>query len=186
MSSQDAVCVGRQAGGARRVALRRSQACGHWVGSRAWCGRAQRSCWADGAGAAGLGPITALQTNTFARAQTMATGRGSSAHGASHGERCGSSNQIKAERESLVRLGSGKFHRFFLRTPPTISCSTCACACKCSPRRLAPFVTGQLYTECAFTVCQPTRRSSSKTCRRSRSSRRRGRLRAGAPYIVDA
>ena len=67
MSSQDAVCVGRQAGGARRVALRRSQACGHWVGSRAcapsavaWCWRAQRSCWADGAGAAGLGPITAL------------------------------------------------------------------------------------------------------------------------------
>ena len=55
----------------------------------------------DGAGAAGLGPITALgmgardqharqrsgarprvvQTDTFARAQTMATGRGPRAHG---------------------------------------------------------------------------------------------------------
>ena len=76
--------------------LRAQRSCLAWAS-------AQRSCWAEGAGAARLGPITALgmgardqharqrsgarprvvQTDTFARAQMMATGRGPRAHGSS-------------------------------------------------------------------------------------------------------
>ena len=44
----------------RRAATGLARALARAPSAVAWCGRAQRSCWADGAGAAGLGPITAL------------------------------------------------------------------------------------------------------------------------------